>query len=59
MVQYSKKRKKKVTTRQSKVPKVQVESTPKASEEILVHKLFYFWYIGHEFSILISLFKYF
>jgi hypothetical protein len=43
MVQDSKKRKKKVTTRQSKVLKVQVESTPQASEVILVNRLF--WYL--------------
>jgi hypothetical protein len=39
MVEDSKKRKK-VTTRRSKVPKMQVESTPQASEEILVNMLF-------------------
>jgi hypothetical protein len=39
MVQDPKKRKKKVTTRQSKVPKVHVGSTPQALEEILVNKL--------------------
>jgi fucose permease len=58
MVQDSKKRKKKVTTRQRKVPKVQVKST-QASKEILVNIFFLFWYIGHEFAILISQFKYF
>jgi hypothetical protein len=38
MVQDSKNRKE--TTRRSKVLKVQVESTPRASEEILVNMLF-------------------
>jgi hypothetical protein len=41
MVQDSKKMKKKVTTRQSKVPKVQAESIPQALEEILVNR--HFW----------------
>jgi hypothetical protein len=39
MDQDSKKWKKKVTIRRSKVPKVHVGSTPQASEEILVNKL--------------------
>jgi hypothetical protein len=58
MVWDLKKRKKKVTTRWSKILKVQVESTPQALEEILVNMFFYFWYVGHEFVILISHLKY-
>jgi hypothetical protein len=42
MVEDSKKRKKKVTTRQSKIPKVHAGSTPQASYEILVNKVFWF-----------------
>jgi hypothetical protein len=42
MVQDSKKRKKKVTTRRIKIPKVHARSIPQASEEISVYKFFYF-----------------
>jgi hypothetical protein len=39
MIQDSKKTKRKVTTKRSKVPKIQAKSTPQASEEILVKRL--------------------
>jgi hypothetical protein len=42
MIQDSKKKKKKITTRRSKVLKVQAESTPRASKEILVNWLLWF-----------------
>jgi hypothetical protein len=42
MVHDSKKRKRKVTTKQSKVPKIQAESTPQVSEKILVKMLLRF-----------------
>jgi Trm5-related predicted tRNA methylase len=42
MVLDSKNRKRKVTTKRSKVLKMQVESTPQASEEILVKRHFLF-----------------
>jgi hypothetical protein len=41
MAQDSKKRKKKVTTRRNKVRKIHARSTPQASEEIPVNKLFF------------------
>jgi hypothetical protein len=40
MVQDSKKRKRKLTMKWSKVLKIQAESTPQASEEILVQSIF-------------------
>ena len=39
MVHDSKKRKRKVTTKRSKVPKIKAELTPQASAEILVKKV--------------------
>jgi hypothetical protein len=56
MVEDSKKRKKKVTTRQSKILKVHAGSTPQDSEEIPVNKLFYFWYNYYGFILLILYF---
>jgi hypothetical protein len=58
MVQVSKKRKKKVTTRRSKMPKVHAGSTPQASEEILVIKLFDFRYICCKLILLIFYFEF-
>jgi hypothetical protein len=40
MVQDWRKRKRKVTTKRSKVSKIQAESTPQALEEILVQRVF-------------------
>jgi hypothetical protein len=54
MAQDLKKRKKKVTTRRSKVPKIHVGSTPQTSEEIPVNKLLFdFGYNRYRFVLLI------
>jgi hypothetical protein len=45
MIQDSKNRKRKVTTKRTKVPKIQAESTPQALEEILVKRAF--WNLLH------------